>query len=79
MYIYESHMGGLFTSDEEIDDDFLYCDQCGDWDWLIGYATTKEEAFNLLKDYYNWDDDGDEYIQEFINSNWDDEEEEEEC
>lgn len=74
MYIYESHMGGLYTSDEELDNDFLRCDQCGDWDWLIGFANTKEEAWSLLKVYYELDDDDDEYIQEFINENWSDKE-----
>ena len=46
MYIYEGHMGGLYTSDEPLDYEDLYCDQCGDSDWLIGYAETKEEAWN---------------------------------
>ena len=49
MYIYESHLGGLYTSIYELDYDELYCEQCGDSDWLIGYATTKEEAWDLLQ------------------------------
>lgn len=44
MYIYESHMGGLYTSDEPLDYEYLYCEECGDSDSLIGYADTKEEA-----------------------------------
>ena len=44
MYIYELHLGNLYTSIYELDYDELYCEQCGDSDWLIGYATTKEEA-----------------------------------
>lgn len=47
-YIYESHMGGLFCSDNEIED--TYCEQCGDSDWLIGSASTAEEAWVLLED-----------------------------
>ena len=31
-YIYESHMGGLYCSDEELDYESLYCDSCGDSD-----------------------------------------------
>ena len=73
MYIYESHLGGLYTSDEYLDYDDLYCEQCGDSDWLIGYAATKEKAWELLKDDTDingsggWDYD---YIKEFINANW---------
>ena len=51
MYIYEGHMGNLFVSDTELDIDQLYCEQCGDYDWLIGYATNKAEAWELLKDH----------------------------
>lgn len=51
MYIYESHMGGLYTLDEQADFDFLYCEECGDSDWEIGYAETREEAWALLESY----------------------------
>ena len=47
-YIYESHMGGLFCSDYEIED--TYCEQCGDSDWLMGCVSNAEEAWSLLKD-----------------------------
>ena len=50
MYIYESHMGSLYTSDTALDWEYLHCEQCGDADWLIGYATTRAEAWDLLKD-----------------------------
>lgn len=69
MYIYESHMGGLFVSDDELDYEQTYCETCGDSDWLIGYAETREEAWNLLKDDTNingsggWDYD---YVQKFL-------------
>lgn len=74
MYIYEGHMGGLYTSDEPLDYEDLYCEECGDSDWLVGYATTREDAWNLLKDDTDingsggWDYD---YIQEFL-KNWND-------
>ena len=73
MYIYESHMGGLYTSDEPLDYEDLYCEECGDSDSLLGYAETKEDVWNLLKDETDidgsdgWDCD---YVQEFINGNW---------
>lgn len=49
MYIYESHMGGLFVSYEILDYEQTYCKTCGDSDFLLGYAETREEAWNLLK------------------------------
>lgn len=72
MYIYQSHMGGLFVSDEILDYEQTYCEECGDSDFLLGYAETREEAWNLLKDDTNidgfggWDYD---YVQEFL-GNW---------
>ena len=74
MYIYEGHTGCLFTSEDELDYDQRYCEQCGDSDWEIGYATTRAEAWKLLEDETDingsggWDYD---YVQEFINENWD--------
>lgn len=72
MYIYESHMGGLFVSDEILDYKQTYCETCGDFDYLIGYAETREEAWELLKDYTDVDGSGGwdyEYVQEFL-KNW---------
>lgn len=72
MYIYEGHMGDLYVTDEALDDEDLYCEVCGDSDWLIGYAETREEAWGLLKDITDingsggWDYD---YVQEFL-KNW---------
>lgn len=72
MYIYESHMGSLYTSDYPLDYEQTYCETCGCSDWLIGYAETREEAWNILKDDTNingsggWDYD---YIQKFL-KNW---------
>ena len=74
MYIYESHMGGLYTSDEPLDYEDLYCEECGDSDWLVGYAETREGAWNLLKDDTDIDGSGgwdSDYVQKFINENWD--------
>ena len=73
MYIYESHLGSLYTSDEPIEDEKLYCETCGDSDTLVRYAETREEAWELLKD--DCDIDGSrgwnrEYIQSFLNQNF---------
>ena len=66
-------MGGLYTSDEPLDYEDLYCEECGDSDWLVGYAETREGAWNLLKDDTDIDGSGGwdcDYVREFINSNW---------
>lgn len=73
MYIYESHLGGLYVFDDWLDYDFTYCEECGDSDWLVGTAETREEAWNLLKNQTDIDGSGGydyEYVQEFINGNW---------
>lgn len=99
MYIYEHHMGGLYTSNSVLDYDERYCEQCGDSDWLVGYAATRAEAWELLKNdtdtfdeslcancphskdynccnecenYLNSGGWSYEYVQEFLNENWDD-------
>ena len=69
-YIYENHMGGLFTYNRELSYEECYCETCGDSDWLIGEADTREEVLELLRD-----EDGsipytDEYMQEFLNENF---------
>lgn len=74
MYIYESHMGSLFVSDDILDYEQTYCETCGDSDFLLGYAETKEEAWNLLKDNTDINSSGGwnyEYVQEFL-KNWED-------
>lgn len=73
MYIYEGHMGNLFTSDYELSYEERHCEQCGDSDWLIGNATTRAEAWDLLKDDTDIDGSGGwdyDYVQEFIKENW---------
>ena len=74
MYIYEDHLsGGLYASDDELDYEQLHCEQCGDTDWLIGFAETRKEAWDLLKDDTNIEGSGGwdyEYVMEFINKHW---------
>ena len=50
MYLYESHMGGLYSTQEEQDYNNLYCEQCGDSDNFIGEYKTLKEYWNLIKD-----------------------------
>ena len=47
-YLYESHAGGLYISDEELDYDWLYCEACGDSDEFVGTFETVEELKDLL-------------------------------
>ena len=75
MYIYEGHLGHLYTSDRPLSYEETYCETCGDSDWLIGYAETKSDAWSLLKDDTDingsggWDYD---YVVKFLDENWDD-------
>lgn len=74
MYIYEGHMGGLFVSDEILSYEETYCETCGDSDWLVGYADTREEAWALLKDDTDINGSGGwdyNYVRSFIEGNWD--------
>lgn len=62
MYIYESHMGGFYSSDESLDYEDRYCGQCGDSDYEIGTANTVRDALWLVVDsHYSM-----ECIKEFI-------------
>lgn len=74
MYIYEGHMGGLFVSDEILSYEETYCETCGDSDWLVGYADTRDEAWELLKDDTDINGSGGwdyNYVRSFIEGNWD--------
>ncbi|MDB2010660.1 hypothetical protein [[Clostridium] symbiosum] len=69
MYIYEGHMGSLYVSDKPLDYEDTYCEICGDSDYLLGQANTREEAWNLLKDDTDIEGSGGwdyEYVQEFL-------------
>ena len=64
-YLYDSHMGGLYTSDEELDYDHLYCETCGDSDMLLGSFTTIQDFWNLIKDECNINGSGG-YILQYV-------------
>ena len=53
LYIYESHLGNLYTSDRPLSLGETYCEQCCDSDWLIGEASTRAEAWVLLAPHTN--------------------------
>lgn len=66
-YIYESHMGGFYTSAEPVPFDSLYCESCGDSDWELGYYENRAEAKECIEamDMYT-----DAYIKEFLDENF---------
>ena len=75
MYIYEGHLGSLYTSDRVLDYEETHCEQCGDSDWLVGYAATKSEAWDLLKDVTDINGSGGwsyDYVMKFLDENWED-------
>lgn len=49
-YLYEGHLDSLYISDDYIDDDELYCEDCGDSDWLLGQFNSIEEFWDLVED-----------------------------
>lgn len=76
MYIYKNHLGGLYIDENYLDYEDLYCEECGDSDWCIGQAETKEEAWELLKDETDINGPGSfeyEYVQNFIDINFEEE------
>lgn len=53
MFIYESHLSGLFTSDYPIDYEDLYCESCGDQDWEIGEFNSAIDFLEYFADEIN--------------------------
>ena len=49
-YLYESHLGGIYITDNMLDRDRLYCEDCGDSDWLIGPFETVKDFWALIAD-----------------------------
>lgn len=49
-YLYESHVGGIYTNDKRLDSDALYCEMCGDCDDYLGSFTTFQDFWDLIKD-----------------------------
>ena len=49
MYIYESHLGGFYSSEYPLEFDDLYCEECGDSDREIGEFSSAEELWDYIK------------------------------
>ena len=54
MYIYEGHLGTLYSYDHLLDYDDLYCEQCGDSDRELGYVESSADILALLADDIDW-------------------------
>lgn len=55
VWVYESHLGGLYTEDHPVPVEYLYCAQCGDSDWNHGEFETLSDflryyAYNICLD-----------------------------
>lgn len=58
MYLYESHQGGIYTDENALPFDELYCETCGDADTCLGTYNNLEEFWNLIKDECSIDGSG---------------------
>lgn len=47
VWVYESHLGGLYTEDHPVPVEDLYCEECGDSDWNLG-------EFETLRDFLRY-------------------------
>ena len=74
-YIYESHMGGFYCTKRKLTRDKLYCEQCGDSDWLLCVATKPQDIWDALEGQIdeqdsegNWTGGYDkDYVEGFVN------------
>ncbi|QHJ83704.1 MAG: hypothetical protein [Caudoviricetes sp.] len=66
LYAVESHRGGIYFEDTDLDvdddyscsaDDPYYCETCGDSDWPLGPIDTPLEMLALLVERYDWRED----------------------
>lgn len=62
MYVYESHMGGVYLSDHFIPYEDLYCETCGDSDWLLGEVD--DDDYEALRSLLEESDYSEEYVNE---------------
>lgn len=56
VWVYEGHLGSLYTSDYALSYDDLQCEQCGDSDWEVGEFDTLEDFLRYWADNIYVDD-----------------------
>lgn len=49
-YLYDNHLGGFYSTKEQLSNEECYCDFCNDYDAELGEYNTLQEAWSLLKD-----------------------------
>lgn len=71
LYIYESHLGGFYCTNEKQDIESLYCEQCGDYDNYLGKAENAYDVADILRTKVELFDMGGysmEYCTKFFNA-----------
>lgn len=74
-YLYEGHLGRYFVTDKPLSFDDAYCDECGDYDSLVGEFSSIKEFWNLIKDDCDTDGNGGyslQYVYPLMLSTFDD-------
>ncbi|CAK1240917.1 hypothetical protein [Fructobacillus cardui] len=76
LYAVESHMGGVYFDNFDLDvddiyscdsdEDPYYCETCGDSDWPLGPVDTPLEMLALIVEKYDWREDIREMSEEDI-------------
>ena len=64
MYLYHSHLGGIYLTEEQQDLEDLYCEECGDSDWELGQVETFEDVLDCITDSDGFVPYTDEYLAE---------------
>lgn len=65
-YLYENHLGGYFSSEKKYSHKQLYCEECGDCDYLIGEFTDEKSLRELLNDIVDPEYAADGYIDRLV-------------
>lgn len=60
-YLYESHLGGVYWTDEEESFEERYCETCGDYNQSMGTFETEEELREMIEGDYD-----SEYVDDVI-------------
>lgn len=71
LYIYESHLGGFYCTNEKQNIESLYCEQCGDYDNYLGKAEDAYDVAEILRskvELFGMGGYAMEYCTEFFNA-----------
>lgn len=51
IYLYKNHLGGFYAKPYLLSWQECHCTECGENDYLLGTAETKEEARKVLEEF----------------------------